>query len=350
MSQNIRNNNIYKSSTIQNCISALDNKKYFKLICGASLTNPNIIESLSFIYSLSGANCIDISSDFGAIEAAKKGIEKAKKYYEKSPKKYPHFTYPVLMISINASDDPHFKTAQIDPNTCTGCGKCIPECSFCAILFMSANKQPLIQGDLCYGCGSCTCICPHDSISLLSNKSDLESTLTKLIDDSINGIEIHVGSATKDLLEDYWKKIESILENKRLEEILISFSLESSLYSDKEFVEYSNFINMLTPKKPIIQIDGKPMSGTATPESSLQALASGQVLAAKNNEFYIQLAGGINHLTRKYIKEFKLNCNGIAMGTFARKMVWPYIRDLNNDKELDKAIRIATYLVRGLEF
>src|SRR3989339_616309 len=95
-------------------IEDLDNNVFFKLICGASTTDAVVIRDLSYLYSLGGANMIDVSSNEASIKAAKEGISLAKKKYEETPEKYSYYKEPILMVSINASDDPHFKTANID--------------------------------------------------------------------------------------------------------------------------------------------------------------------------------------------------------------------------------------------
>ena len=65
---------------------------------------------------------------------------------------------------------------------------------------------------------------------------------------------------------------------------------------------------------------------------------------------YIILAGGVNNKTKGLLNLFDIGCNGIAMGTFSRKLLWPYLGKLDNKVIFDKAIRITTKLVQGLEF
>jgi ferredoxin len=327
-------------------IEALEHRRAYKLICGASLTDPEIIESLSTIFSLAGANFLDITPEYRAIQAAKKGIEKAKQIAEENPYKYYYFNEPVLMLSLNVGDDPHFNTALIDTSRCNSCQQCIPECSFSAIQKMRPTGEIGINDNICYGCGKCTSICPSSAISLIKNLVDLETVLTKLIDPSITAIEIHVGTAKKETLAEYYHQLFYGLQKEVQKNILFSFSMESSLYTTKEFVEYANFITTLSPQRAIIQIDGTPMSGNTDPASSLQSIAAAQILLKNNINAYIQLAGGINHQTRTFVNAFGIDCHGIAMGTFARKLVWQYLRNINDRQVLDKALRIATSLVK----
>ena len=340
----------YFQQILENNIETLEKKESFKLICGASLTSPSIIEGLSMLYSIAGASFIDITPARPAIQSALKGIQKAKKIFEDNPKKYCYFNEPSLMLSLNIDDDHHFNTAYIDSNVCNGCQQCIPECSFGAIILMKPGTGISIDDNICYGCGNCTSKCPSSAISLVKNVVDLETVLTKLIDSSITGLEIHAGTSSIDDICKYYKKVASKLENTTLENMLFSFSLESALYNANEFVDYANTISSLTTRKAVIQVDGTPMSGNTSPASSLQSLASGQILIKNNVNAYIQLAGGINHLTKKHINTFGIDSNGIAMGTFARKIVWPYLQNLDDNRVFEKAQRIATNLVKQLAF
>lgn len=337
-------------SVIQKNLQFLNDKNSFKFICGASLTDTEKIKDLATIFSLSGTNIIDISPESTVIEAAMSGINIATEYSNNEPDKYPYYNEPVLMVSINAGEDPHFKTASINLDLCDQCKLCINVCEFKAISFAEDINNIRLDKNVCYGCNKCILICPKKAIILEQNTIDLSDILTKLIDNYITGIEIHVGSCTKETLTEFREKIIGILGSDFINEILISYSLESSLYSTKEFINYAQHIVAISDTKPIIQVDGTPMSGNISTASSLQSLAAAQVLINSNVDAYIILAGGINHLTKTYSKLFNIDCNGIAMGTYARKLLWPYLDLLDKETVFNKSISIATHLAHGLEF
>jgi MinD superfamily P-loop ATPase len=61
------------------------------------------------------------------------------------------------------------KTAVIDPDTCTGCGECLPRCRFDAMIAPSpgTGASYLIDAIACEGCGVCVDLCPARAIALV---------------------------------------------------------------------------------------------------------------------------------------------------------------------------------------
>lgn len=335
---------------VKNNIQYLDKKIAFKFIGGASLTDIDKIKGLSLLFTLCGANIIDISPYESTIKASLEGIQQAKTLFEQHPDLYPYYNEPVLMISLNVSDDPHFRKARVNPDICIACGLCIDSCHFNALSLNPAQSSLCIDSNTCYGCGQCLPKCDNNALYLEFNEIDFKEILTKLIEHQIRGIEIHTGSSNFKELSNFWVDLENNLGKDFMKNLLISFSVESSLFSSKEFVNYVNSIITLTDQKLIIQVDGRPMSGSSDAGSTLQALSAGQNLTSNNVNAYVILAGGINHLTYKYSKAFDIHCSGIAMGTFARKLLWPYLDRLDEEVIFNKAIQITTNLVKTLEF
>lgn len=58
------------------------------------------------------------------------------------------------------------KTAKINKEKCSKCGKCIEICRFLAI-----NKDYIVDSISCEGCGICSYICPVQAISMEENRS-----------------------------------------------------------------------------------------------------------------------------------------------------------------------------------
>lgn len=342
--------NNYRQKVLEVNKEKLESASCFKLICGASMTDYKVIEDLSFVYSLSGTSIIDVAPDFNAIEAAKKGIFRAREMLISCEQISESFNEPILMVSLNAGEDPHFKTVKLNANLCNVCGECFNKCDFHAIKKDSASSNIMIDENVCYGCGRCIDSCSTSALKLEENIVNLSQILTKLINEFVAGIEIHAGNCTLEELKTFCHSLHQILGEELYNEILFSFSLESSKHNRKDFVDYVNGIIEFMPSRTIIQVDGTPMSGNVSVGSALQTLASVQTLNRNNIDAYIMLAGGTNQNTARQAHDFGVLYNGIAMGTFARKLLWPYLEDLEKTEILQKAIRITTKLVKPLEF
>lgn len=71
----------------------------------------------------------------------------------------------IVGVSLDDSDDAGPRVAAIDMSLCDGCGRCIKQCMFDAIV--GANRQLHgVIAEACTGCGACTNICPHHGIRL----------------------------------------------------------------------------------------------------------------------------------------------------------------------------------------
>ncbi len=65
--------------------------------------------------------------------------------------------------------------ADVNPELCTGCGRCVNVCEFGAIkLELTSNKQLVAKVDplLCKGCGSCSVECPAKAITMHHFRND----------------------------------------------------------------------------------------------------------------------------------------------------------------------------------
>ena len=56
--------------------------------------------------------------------------------------------------------------AFVDPETCSGCGLCIPSCPYGARSMHEWQHIAIVNTALCQGCGACTMICPNKACKL----------------------------------------------------------------------------------------------------------------------------------------------------------------------------------------
>lgn len=325
------------SEIVAGAISALEEGKFTKIICGAANTNKRHVERLAMVYALSGANALDISPSQEIISSAKSGIEKALDAYINNPEKFPCYKEPVLMISLDSGNDLHFRKAEINYERCINCFECIDSCPSKALY--SDNNLLIFNKNNCYGCGRCAENCQQNAVNLEKFCTSPETNF-----EDIKAIEIHTGNNSIEEVKKYLELNVSLLKNVEL----LSFCVESKRFGSNEMQDYVNSLTSLVSRKAIIQIDGIPMGATVEPFSSLQTISASAVLLKGKTDAYIQLSGGTNHLTKKLVNRLGLKISGIGYGTFARKIILSFIEELDDNdfiRQLQRIVNIATSLV-----
>ena len=314
--------------------------KWVKLICGASNEDIASIEDLCAIYTAAGVDYIDVAADPSVVEAARNGINWSKKVFGK---------HPGLMISISDGKDIHFRKAKFDPKICpSDCPRpCEKICPTFAINENGVNKNK------CYGCGRCINSCPLNLISEYEyrlSKSSLREILQKIKPDAV---EIHTEIYRKESFEN----VSNIIKQSKvqLKKISVSCGLSQSNTSPealaKAFWERYEILKEHNVQL-IWQLDGRPMSGDIAPTAAKAAVKLWEKIHPLLPPGLIQLAGGTNGSTYKFLKNDEIP-DGIAFGSVARKLVQPLIEDafkLNkkiyeNPEKMALAIRKAKILL-----
>ena len=80
----------------------LENKKGFKLVCGAGNEDAREVENLVAIYSMAGCSFFDVCAKPEIVDAAKRGLEKSG-----------HTKDKYVCVSVGISGDPHITKATI---------------------------------------------------------------------------------------------------------------------------------------------------------------------------------------------------------------------------------------------
>ena len=111
---------------------------------------------------------------------------------------------------------------------------------------------------------------------------------------------------------------------------------------------------MIADRKPyttIIQADGIPMSGADdTYKTTLQAIAMAEIIQNANLPVHIMISGGTNSKTAELAKLCDISYWGIAIGSWARKIVKQEItaNDFWQNENLQEfAIRKASELIKS---
>ena len=304
----------------------LKSNKCFKLVCGAGNEDATEVEKLVKLYSSAGCKFFDLSAKPEIVDAAKRGLEGREGY---------------LCVSAGIKGDPHVRKACIDGEKCVGCHKCEEICPQKAIRGSKINKVR------CLGCGKCEKVCKHDAISYISENKDLREVLPLLIEKGIDCIELHAMGVCDDEVFEKWRYINEIFDG------LLSICTSRGHLSEENMIE--RIKSMTACRKPystIIQADGFPMSGGKDDyKTTLQAVSTAEIVQNAKLPVYIMLSGGTNSKTSELAKMCGINYNGIAVGTFARKIVARYVDRvdfLTNKYAFEDALKIAKTLVESV--
>lgn len=298
----------------------------FKLVCGAGNEDAQEVEKLVTLYSAAGCKFFDLSAKPEIVEAAKRALKDREAY---------------LCVSLGIKGDPHVNKAQIDYDKCVGCGKCDEICPNGAIVY---HKVKCFK---CIGCGKCQKVCSQGAISYVCEDKDLREVLPPLIDMGIDCIELHAMNENDNDIIEKWSYINEIFGG-----MLSICTARGKLSDEKMILRIKEMISSRAPHSTIIQADGFPMSGSLDDyKTTLQAVATAELVQNEKIPVYIMLSGGTNSKTAELAKLCGINYHGVAVGTYARKIVKKYIERedfLTNKTVFNEALEIAQKLVNSV--
>ena len=304
----------------------LETKHCFKLVCGAGNEDIEEIKRLVYLYAVAGCRFFDLSANGDVILAAKEALDIAKVYDA------------YLCVSVGIKNDPHVKKAVIDYDRCVNCGACEEICPEGAIHYAKVKKEK------CIGCGRCWRVCSRAAISYISEEKDLNEVLPKIVETGIDCIELHAMGLNDEEVFSKWKYINDNFEG------LLSICTSRGQLSDEAMVK--RIEKMLENRKPystIVQSDGFPMSGgDDNYKSTLQAVATGEIVQNAKLPVYLILSGGTNAKTTELAKMCDISYHGVADGSYARKIVRRYVERPDfwtNPVVLNSALEIAKPLI-----
>lgn len=355
---------------------SLQTGQWVKLICGASYQDMPTIRRLAMLYALAGVDCVDVAADVAVVMAARQGLADAQALAQRWARNeslasthdleapaiqhYLSPDLPWLMVSLNDSEDPHFRKAHFDPSLCpSDCHRpCETLCPTQAIQFADASlghaASPEPSGvipNLCYGCGRCIAVCPVQNIVAQSHQArpeDFSAADLGLID----AVEIHTQAGRQREFAALWQRLAPWRNHLKLVSI--------SCPDDPHIEAYlQDLYAIMAPLEiPLIwQTDGRPMSGDLGKGTTHATIRLAQKVLAANLPGYVQLAGGTNGYTASKLRELGLvgassrtkvdhpdpspmdsasiknnhlqrRIAGIAYGSYARTLVMPILEKL----------------------
>lgn len=293
----------------------LNSGKFFKLICAAGNEDFEQVEKLVYIYAKSGCRFFDIAANKNVLLATQNAIKKANCDGN-----------VFICISVGTKNDLHIQKAIIN-EFCTQCGRCVQICPQKAILGFK------VEGNKCIGCSKCYNICPANAIKLEAKNQNFEAILPELISLGIDCIEFHISDIKNEVFEK-WEWLNTNFKG------FLSISIGTSRLKEGEVITIlDKLLQSRTPYSTIIQADGTPMSADKNDiQTTQKCVGTGLLIQKQKYKVYLNLAGGTNLKTAQLAYEKKLNLDGIALGTFARKAMEKYIFAENfwNDENLQQ--------------
>jgi len=329
-------------------LSSLKAGCWFKLICGASFQSLPAVRNLTLAYTLAGADCIDVAADTAVILAAQEALQVAAGLIDEIHQRDGigvGKTPPLLMVSFNDGEDPHFRKAEFNRVECPAdCPRpCESICPAQAIVFPSTGVVPaLLPGvmtDRCYGCGRCLPVCPSQLIDTRSYVSRPEAITPLVLSTGVDAIEIHTQVGRLTDFKRLWECILPWVDQLKLVAI--------SCPDGEDLIDYlGSLYNLISPLPcPLIwQTDGRPMSGDIGAGTTRAAVKLGQKVLAAGLPGYVQLAGGTNNYTVAKLRALGLlpsSISGVAYGSYARALLSPILDQLE-EMGVNQSSRTAT--------
>ncbi|MEG4029778.1 MULTISPECIES: circadian clock protein LdpA [unclassified Microcoleus] len=339
-------------------LNSLKDGHWFKLICGASFQHLPAVRNLTLAYTLAGADCIDVAADPAAVAAAKEALQVASDLQARTQnRRFGGKGLPLLMVSLNDGEDPHFRKAEFNPADCPAdCWRpCEKICPAEAIVFQSAGSGfSGVIDQQCYGCGRCLPICPSQLIYTRSYVSAPAAIAPLILQSGADALEIHTQVGREADFARLWSSIAPWVA--QLKVIAISCPDGDGL------IDYLRTLYQLISPLPcplIWQTDGRPMSGDIGTGTTRAAVKLGQKVLAAQLPGYVQLAGGTNaHTVSKLraeglIGEHGKNLSipdapkiaGIAYGSYARVLLSPILEQLET-MQTDRAYAVPVAVAR----
>lgn len=312
-------------------IDVLKGKKCFKLVCGAGNEDAQEVEKLVALYSKAGCNFFDLCAKPEIVDAAKRGL----KHAGIEDNRY-------LCVSVGIKGDPHVSKAQILKEKCKNCKACLNVCLQEAIL--KEKDSVSINKSRCIGCGKCFSQCRFDAIEMTSEFKDLKEVLPPLVEKGLDCIELHALGENEAEVDEKWRDINNSFDG------VLSICIDrSKLGNEKLLKRVKRMLEKRQPYTTIIQADGAPMSGGEDDfKTTLQTVATAEIFQDENLPVFLFLSGGTNSKSTELAKQCGISAHGVAIGSYARKIVKKYIdrEDFWTDREtFDSALKVAKNLV-----
>jgi len=316
------------AASLDYTMRALDQRQYFKLICGGSFTDTNAIADLMAVYLHTPLHAVDLAADPQVVATAVATLTKHLKDHptQSTP-------LPTLMVSMDVDGDPHFRKAVLDPDPCILCHACVPVCPTAAVVAEPLAEAPRpafplhINAPRCYGCSACVDACPTDALAFERVEQPPELMVAVLTNPWVQAVELHTTHLDVASLEAFLTGYGPYLANK-----LLSLCWRPGevvdLAQEQAFIEVFTVWHQQQPGALpwMIQVDGTPMGGAHGGRNDHLAFEAAHALTQRFPHppwRWLTLSGGIRPETAELIRAATaVTIHGVGMGSIAKKLVW----------------------------
>jgi Fe-S-cluster-containing hydrogenase component 2 len=291
---------------------------------------------MTLVYALAGALGVDVSANPEVVASARRALEDARRLAGSFGRK--DYLDPYITVSVGMPGDPHVRKAEIVSEKCTECNACIPVCPTEAI-----PQRLVIIRERCIGCGACSVACQDDAVTYAHNAIDMEQVLKACLKAGAENIELHANVCDHETCMREWDLINRLVPGH-----FVSLCADRGYLSNHDLLKRITMMLEQAQGRMIVQADGIPMSGGKDDfNTTLQAVATADIVAKSQLPVYLLVSGGTNSKTMELAKACDVPCAGVSIGTFARHQVYPYInnRDFPEDGLLNDAVCAARRLV-----
>lgn len=274
-----------------------------KIVCGAGNEDCESVKRLVYVYAKAGCKCFDISARKDILKSAKEAVKLAE------------VNDVQFCVSVGIKGDKHIAKASIKNSICIKCGTCFRNCPNDAIY-----SSIVIDDKKCIGCGICAKKCPTGAMTMVEKDVNVKEILPYMVRNGVEILELHVMGHDKKDLDYKWNIINECNPK------YASICIDRENFGNKEVLD--RIRNMIAHRKPyttIVQADGIPMSGAQDDyKTTLQSVAMAEIIQNANMPVHIMLSGGTNSKTAELANMCGINYWGIAIGSWARKIIKSY--------------------------
>jgi Fe-S-cluster-containing hydrogenase component 2 len=307
-------------ASLHRAVCALEQKHYFKLICGASFSQPALVQRLTLLYAQAGATCVDIGAEPLVIEAACNALAQLEQAA---------IPPPLLMVSLDLDGDPHFRKVSLNEPLCIACDACLPTCPTDALIMGEGHSVIAVIDPLCYGCGRCVPVCPTHALDMSQLEQLPDILLAQLQRPEVQALELHTHKLDEDALDRFFERAAVVLKGKLLS---LCFRVKADEPSFKQRLSsywrtFETLAHRAEAGPLMIQLDGQPMSGTAGNALAHQASLNAALWLQKHLPalllYPVTLSGGINVATANILQTEPFRwLAGVGVGSVARETLW----------------------------